>query len=92
MENWYEKSINALQLSGMSERTQASYNSKCDNLIKHLLGLASLPKSISEPFRFWYARRCPLYDYQVRFDILRLNEIEPESGMKMVKFSFEQFY
>ena len=25
--------------------------------------LAFLPKSIPESFRFWYARRCPLYDY-----------------------------
>jgi hypothetical protein len=29
------------------------------------MGLTSLPKSISASFRSRYARRCPLYDYQV---------------------------
>jgi len=35
MENWYEKSINALQLSGMSERTQVSYTRAVRLLIEH---------------------------------------------------------
>jgi integrase/recombinase XerD len=35
MENWYEKSINALQLSGMSERTQANYTRAVRLLTEH---------------------------------------------------------
>jgi integrase/recombinase XerD len=35
MENWYEKSINALQLNGMSERTQANYARAVRLLTEH---------------------------------------------------------
>jgi integrase/recombinase XerD len=35
MENWYEKSIKALQLNGMAERTQEGYTRAVRMLVEH---------------------------------------------------------